>query len=359
MSESTQRAMTTTASNMLAFPEGEGDDLDQLARTLPTPEELALDQDEEARKSLYDDKSAYPRFLVPTLDQLAGPFAPGEVVVIGAREGQGKSVFCLNLFDDMVRQHVPALYIGTEQAPKILKQKHACFNLGENPRALFKPTLSEIASGSHAELVARVDEGLRWFLEPDVRRNAIYANTPHIDRATIAQWVGGGVRKYGVRVAIVDHVDHVNHGDGRNPVHELTQTVRLALKLATELDITVVLASQIKRSSDQVTRYTPPDASDLAGSSDKERTAALILGLWRPLRDDMSPEDVRKMIADARAGRGEEDKIYKPRAMGVKVLKDRLGDAPGKRVELQLVAGNRLAPDESSTHGIRTARSVL
>lgn len=349
--------------NMLAFPphagDEAGDDLDRLASELPTPEELALDQDEEARQSLYDDKSAYPRFLVPSLDELTGPFAPGEVVVIGAREGQGKSVFCLNLFDDMVRQQVPALYIGTEQAPKILKQKHACFCLGENPRALFKPTLAEIASGSHAELVARIDEGLRWFLEPAVRRTAIYANTPHIDRATISQWVGGGVRKYGIRVAIIDHVDHVNHGEGRNPVHELTQTIRLALKLAKELDITVVMASQLKRSNDQITRYSPPDASDLAGASEKERSASLILGLWRPLRDDMSIDDVRKMIAAAKSGRGEEDQIYKPRAMGVKILKDRLGDAPGKRVELQLIAGNRLAPDEASTHGIRTTRGLM
>jgi replicative DNA helicase len=348
-----------SAPNVLQFPQSsEDDELDRLADQLPTPEELAVEQDEQARESLYEDRAAYPRFLVPSLDELTGPFAPGEVVVVGAREGQGKSVFCLNMFDDLVRQDITTLLIGTEQAAKILKQKHVCLNLGLSARKLLKPTQSEMASGEYDHIQAAVDEGLKWFLEPEIRRTAIYANTPHIDRAVITKWVGGGFKKYGVRVAIIDHIDHVNHGSGVNPVHELTQTVRLALKLATDLNITIVLASQLKRAPDQLMRYQPPQATDLAGSSDKERSASLILGLWRPLRDDIPLKDAREMAAKAKAGNGQEETIYKPMTMGVKVLKDRLGDAPGKHIELHLGRGNKLEMDEASTHGIKTNRSV-
>lgn len=328
--------------------------LEHYAAQLPSADALAQDQDEQARALLYEDKSTYPRFLVPALDQLAGPLAPGEVWVVGAREGQGKSVFCLNLFDDLIRQDVTALYIGTEQSPHVLRVKHACLRLGENPRKVLKPTIAEQGASDYPALVQRVDDALRELLARDVRRTGIYAATPHIDRATMARWVGGGVRKYGVRVAIVDHVDHVNHGEGRNPVHELTQTIRLALRLATDLGVTVVLASQVKRAADQVGRHEPPAATDLAGTSDKERTAALILGLWRPLRDDLTPKEARALIEQAKGGRAEEASVYKPFAMGVKVLKDRLGDAPGRQTELRVGFGNRLEPAPDATHGVRT-----
>jgi hypothetical protein len=139
----------------------------------------------------------------------------------------------------------------------------------------------------------------------------------------------------------------------------MNKSLRLALRLANDLNITVVMASQLKRAPDQLMRYQPPQATDLAGSSDKERGASVVLGLWRPLRDDIPLKEAREMAAKAKAGSGQEETIYKPMTMGVKVLKDRLGDAPGRHIQLHVGRGNRLEMDQGATHGIRTHGGIL
>jgi hypothetical protein len=49
--------------------------------------------------SLLEDRSRYPRYPWRDLAGLAGPMCPGELILIAARTGGGKSLFLQNLFD--------------------------------------------------------------------------------------------------------------------------------------------------------------------------------------------------------------------------------------------------------------------
>jgi replicative DNA helicase len=52
----------------------------------------------------------------PLLDSVVEGLHPGRLYVLGARTGQGKSVFCLNLVKNLaIDQEIPVLYISTEQ----------------------------------------------------------------------------------------------------------------------------------------------------------------------------------------------------------------------------------------------------
>lgn len=323
--------------------------------TLPDSDSLAWVQHRLATKRLKEDKSHYPRFArLASVHDLTGSFAPGEIIFIAGGTGNGKSLLCQNLFDDLLHQEIPTLYIGTEQTVDVLKIKHACIRTGVSPRLMLKPEPGDIGTTGYEAARDAVHTELEWLNNSDVRELIFYANTPFVDRAELSRWITGGVKKYGLQCVIIDHIDQVSHGEGQNTVHELTATVQHLHTLAHENKIPIVAASQIKRTTDPIRRYSPPDESDLAGASGKERIMSVGLGLWRPLRADLSIEELREMKKKALTGSVGRDKIYQADTMGVRLLKDRLGTVPGKQCFLHVGKGGKLSDDPATTHGIRT-----
>jgi archaellum biogenesis ATPase FlaH len=326
------------------------------AAQLPDPDELAHTQFLRAQDKLNEDKSKYARFSrLESLHELTGSFAPGELIFIAGGTGNGKSLLCQNLFDDLTsEQKVPTLYIGTEQTVEVLKIKHACIRTGVSSRLILKPDQSDFGSLAYESARDLVEDELKLLDSPEMRELAYYANCEYVNRAELTRWISGGCTKYGLECVIVDHIDQVSHGDGFNSVHELTQTVQHLHNLARENEIPIVPASQIKRTMDPFKRYAPPDESDLAGASGKERIMAVGIGLWRPLRDDLPIKELRELLKKAKQGSTSLDRIYKENTMGARLLKDRLGSVPGKQTMLHVGKGGRLDDDPATTHGIKT-----
>ena len=323
---------------------------------LPDAEDLAEGQHEAALDRLHSDKSGYARFSrTPSVDGMTGSMAPEEIIMVGGDIGDGKSLVGQNTFDGAVdEQKIPSLYIGTEQSDYVLKLKHACIRCGVSPRLILKPTPEEMNSLAYEAALDAVEEQLEWLRSPELRELAFYANTPYVNRKELTKWITGGVKKYGIRFVVVDHIDQVNHGEGENTVHELTQTVQLLHDLAREHEMPILVLSQLKRRLDPIRKHSPPETSDFAGASGKERIAAIMLGIWRPLRTDLSLEELRDLKRNATQGSVGQDRIYEANTMGVRLLKDRLGTVPGRQVMLHVGKGGRLSDDPVLTHGIQT-----
>jgi hypothetical protein len=322
---------------------------------LPDADQLADDQHEAAVNRIHEDKSDYPRFHhLESVYALTGSFAPEEVIMAGAEVQNGKSLFFQNLFDDLTDHETPTLYIGTEQSDYVLKIKHACLRCGVSPKLILKPTPEEENSLYYEEALQLVQAQLEWLGRPEMRELAFYANTEYVNREILRKWITGGVKKYGIETVIVDHIDQVKHGDGQNSPHELAETVQLLLELARLHQMPVIVASQLKRRLDPIRKHSPPELDDFAGSSSKERVSSIMLGLWRPLRTDLSVEELRDLKKNAAQGSVGQDKIYQENTMGVRLLKDRLGSVPGKQVMLHVGKGGKLSDDSATTHGIRT-----
>jgi archaellum biogenesis ATPase FlaH len=334
-------------------------DVNHFEYELPDAETLAIVQNQGAMDLLHEDKSKYPGFTRLTgIHRLTGRFAPGEIIFIGAREGSGKSLLCQNLHDDLGEQEVPTLYIGTEQDVEVLKIKHACMRAGVKPRLMLKPDAVDISSIEYKRALDAVQEELQWLKSPPQSHLMLFANSEYVNQKELAGWINGGVKKYDIRCVIVDHIDQVSHGNGQNAVAELTGTVQLLHNLARRHAMPIVIASQLKRYVDPLKRFAPPEASDFAGTAGKERIASLMLGLWRPLRTDLPVKELRELMHNAKHGGTAEDRIYVPDTMGVRLLKDRLGTAPGQQTMLHVGRGGKLSDDDASTHGIRTSRGV-
>jgi hypothetical protein len=326
-----------------------------LAYDLPDAEAMALSQLHSGLHLLREDKSRYPRFTrLQGVHSMTGSLAPGEIWLVGARVGSGKSLFCQNLMDDLITQGIRTLYIGTEQDPHVLRVKQACIRAGVSPRRMLKPETWEMDTAVYADGLEEVAREMEWLASEAVSRQALFANTEYVNRAELNAWIRGGVRKYGLQSVIVDHIDQVYHGDGTNPVSEATATVQLLHDLAREFEIPIVIASQLKRQPDPLKRFAPPDEEDFAGTSGKERIASVMLGLWRPLRTDLDAKELRALLRSTKQGSSPENRVYQPDTMGVRLLKDRLGAAPGRQVMLYVGPGGRLDDDPALTHGIRT-----
>lgn len=328
----------------------------ELVKTvLPDRNALAEEQHLAALSRLTADKSYYPRFhTLESVHALTGSFAPEELIIVAGDTGNGKSLFCQNLFNDQIEHEVPTLYIGTEQSPDVLKIKHACIRCGVSPRLMLKPEERDLDSMAYEVALQQVQEELDWINSPPIRELAFYATTRYVNRAELKKWISGGVREYGIEFAIVDHVDQMDHGSGANAAQELTATIQLTHDQARDHQIPILLASMIKRRLDPLGKHAPPDVSDLAGSAGKERIMSLGLGVWRPLRTDMSLKELRELKKRTAMGSIGQDRIYQPDTMGVRVLKDRLGNCPGRQALLHVGKGGRLSDDPGATHGIRT-----
>lgn len=323
---------------------------------LPTSKELHDEQHEEAVGHLAVDKSDYPRFKrLHGIHSLAGAMAPEEVWIAGAQVAAGKSLLGQNLFDDLTDgQDIPTLYIGTEQSSYILKTKHACIRAGVSQKLIIKPEDFEIGTQDYELAMAKVQEQLDFLNSPRMRELAFYANARYVTREEVSRWIIGGVEQYGIRCVIVDHLDQIEHGKGFNTAAETTGTIQMLHDFARDFHMPIFCLSQLRRIGDALRTHAPPQLEDFANSAAKERIGSVLLGLWRPLRTDMPPKQLREMLSSARQGNRGEDKIYKPHTMGVRLLKDRLGTSPGKQVMLYVGRGGRLEDDEATTHGITT-----
>ena len=327
-----------------------------LADQLPDPDELSVTQHLDALDRLREDKREYARFTrLESVHEMVGPLAPEEVVIVAADTEDGKSLFCQNFFDDLTDvQKKTTLYIGTEQTPAVLKIKQACIRAGVRAKLILKPSDQELLTEEYRLGMQAVEAELEYINGPEMRGLAFYATTEYVNRAELNKWITGGVDRYGIETVIIDHIDQMRHGDGRSPIAELTATVQLIGHLAKRHHIPIIVASQISRSKDPIKRHSPPDKHDLAGAAGKEREMAIGFGLWRPLRTDLPPKELRQLKADAQQGNVAASKIYQPATMGVRLLKDRLGDVPGKQVMLHVGKGGKLSDDLASTHGIKT-----
>jgi replicative DNA helicase len=284
-------------------------------------EELGLQQYAGALDRLHLDTSQFPRFPWPDLARIAGPMCPEDLVMVMARTGGGKSLFLQNLFDAMVTSGRRGLYVGLEQSAEILRIKWACMRASVQPRLMLAATEEERAAAGWRDLRNRVADQLAWQRTQGVKEAAMFAAARTINAAGLRAWTQWAVDR-GADFLVLDHIDRVKHGDGRNPFQEMSDTMRLAKELAVEHQLVMLIASQVGRPQDANEAFIPPALHNARGGGTKEEESDTVLGIYRPLRPEVSESDMKRV----RQGFATMGTIVEPNQMGVRVLKHRLDD---------------------------------
>jgi replicative DNA helicase len=295
---------------------------EQAMAELPDAGELLRDQHVDAVYRLHQDARKFPTFPWAKLAEMSGPMCPEDVIMVLARTGGGKSLFLQNLFDSLISAGRCGLYVGLEQSPAILRTKWACLRAGVDPRLVLATRPEEHGTPRWHEAMASVQDELLWQRDSSVRESAMFASARMINAKGLQQWTDWAVAR-GAEFVILDHIDRIEHGEGKNPFHEMSLTMRLAKELAAEHQLVMLIASQVGRPGDALEAYMPPALHNARGGGTKEEESDTVLGVFRPLRAGTTEKDMKRV----RQGFTGPETIIEPGQMGVRLLKHRLDGA--------------------------------
>jgi len=205
---------------------------------------------------------------VPRLDRALVGLKGGRLIVLAARPSVGKSSFAEAVGLHVARCYGPALMLSQEMTGEEVSDR-ALSHLGRiNHESLQTGSLDQ---DEWHRLPDAVEEagGLPFWIDdqPALRLRDIKAKARQVK---------------GLRFLIVDYLQ-LSEGDGDNRTQQIGSLSRGLKQLAKELDIPVLVLSQLNRKVDERPGREPV-LSDLRDSGEIEQDADVVLFLW-PLRE--------------------------------------------------------------------------
>ena len=197
----------------------------------------------------------------------AGGIRPGELWVIGARPSMGKTALTLTMSRNIAAAH-GALFLSQEDSKDSVSQRFIA-SLGRVSLAHLRTgqlsddewtRVSEAVEALRVLSLAVDDQGSLTLL--DVRRKVQQTR-----------------RRMDLSVVVIDYLQLMT-GEGATRNNELGKISNGLKATAKELQVGIVLLSQLSREADK--RTGPPQMSDLRDSGDIEGAADFIGGLYRP-----------------------------------------------------------------------------
>jgi replicative DNA helicase len=214
------------------------------------------------------------------LDQRYGGFRPGELIIIGARAGTGKTTFSTNLAQRIAGNGAHALYITCEEDAEQIARKVGAVSV----QADFWATRDRsFLKGLEIPL---------WILDAP----------GGLEIEGMASMIAAAARDHGIKLVIVDTLSQVEargQGDRRQQLTYITANLK---RIARRFGIVMVVISQLNRESDKGDSR-PPRLSDLKDSGSIEQDSDMVILLHRA---EDSPNNTTMTVAKNRRGRGVE-----------------------------------------------------
>ena len=203
------------------------------------------------------------------LDNIIGGFRCGEVVVISADTGSGKTTFCTNLISNLAKKGSSVWVNSYEMDIRIVARKIFSVACNKNFR------LNEFTEQDESNFTF-------WSL-----RNKIYLNP--ISRGhsikELRNSVEMAVYAYGIKFVFIDHLDYIkSRGESKNVLENIDEAMREIHQIALEFGVCIILVVHPK----QVEAGRELTKNDLKGSSSIKQYADNIIILTRMENIDSS-----------------------------------------------------------------------
>lgn len=218
---------------------------------------------------------------LPDLDEAIGGLRDGELIVIGARPGQGKSLLSLCIADHVgTNLGLPVLFASLEMSEFELTQRRMA--------AAAKVPLTHIVRHQVTDAdCEKLDRAMPRLGETKL----IVDDTPQASlgyiRGRLRHLARTGRR---ARVLVIDYLGYVDMPSAESRQQAVAAAARGAKNIALEFRIPVVLLAQLNRDLEKRSDRRPGSA-DLRESGEIEQSANVIILLHRP--DAGDPESTR------------------------------------------------------------------
>ena len=206
------------------------------------------------------------------LDAMCGGFTDGELTIIGARPGQGKSALVVSLVRNLAKQGIGCGLFSLEMSKQELIQRLAsqesqvyAFRIKQGDlNVMDKSALSSAVAGMREWPIKIFDSGAL-----DIRKL----------RTRATMWK----RKFGIKVIFLDYLQLMESSNPKetNRVNVISEISRGLKILARELKMPVIALSQLSRRVDDRPDKMP-QLSDLRESGSIEQDADVVWMMMRP-----------------------------------------------------------------------------
>ena len=232
-------------------------------------------------------------------ERLDGGMRPGQLIIIGARPGMGKSAIADTIGIHVARHLELAVGKFSMEMQNHEGGQRALAAAGRIPlHALRRP---ERMSDEHWSNLTRGVESLRHIPFYSNEKGGLNINQVRSKARALR-------RKHGLRLLIVDYLQLMSGTDSRAPrTYQLEEASRGLKSLAKELQIPVLALAQVNRGVEKETSQMPR-LSDLKDCGSLEQDADVVIFIDRPIvtKPDLAEEwkyYAKALVAKQRGGR--------------------------------------------------------
>lgn len=303
---------------------------------IPTPLALAESQMQEAIEDLDRAAGNFPRLPWPSGSGIAGPLIPGHLWVIGARPGNGKTSYLLNVFDAMAEQGWPVLFITTEMRAAEMRRLWAGMQLGYPERDVLTNNWDALPDGA----AQKIRGHLEWQTYA-AASTGLFVDLPRLDADHVKRVLQEYALACGYRIVILDHIHRWQVREISQKTAEMTAVVQGLKGSAVKHGLTILLAAQLNRGQDRspMSEFLPAPLSALKQTAALEEECNVALMLHRQRRRDATVAMVKEVVNGQREVRD----LIEPGILCASVGKMRHNEASvGRMMRLKVQPSRRL-----------------
>lgn len=220
------------------------------------------------------------------LDEATTGFHPGDLIVVGARPGMGKTAFCLNIITHAaIEEKRPIAVFSLEMTKEQIVLRMLCSEAEVDSKAVRSGYHSKEdyrklvnAAGRLSEAPIYIDDTFNSVL--DIRAKARRLKAEH-----------------GLGLIVIDYLQLMS-GVGSNVAREqvISEISRSLKALAKDLSVPIIVISQLNRSCEMRGENKRPIIADLRESGAIEQDADIIMFLYRG--DYYKAKDAKEGVAE-------------------------------------------------------------
>ncbi|MHC4711822.1 MAG: replicative DNA helicase [Planctomycetota bacterium] len=205
------------------------------------------------------------------LDELTGGFQSAEMVIIAARPSMGKTTLALNIMKNVALEHaLPVAIFSMEMSEQTIAQNLLCIQAGVDAHKL----RSGFLSGKDWDAIGRA--------LGELSEAPVYIDdSPGLTILQLRAKARRLALRRGIKMMMVDYIQLMTSPGQESRQQEIADISRGLKALARELDIPVIVLSQLNRSPEAREGHRPR-LGDLRESGALEQDADVVLLIHRP-----------------------------------------------------------------------------
>lgn len=205
------------------------------------------------------------------LDKMTSGLQGGDLIIIAGRPSMGKTTLAENIASHCAFSGKSTLFFSLEMGSEQIIQRTFCSRKRVPLSVSRQANFSDLQWSLFTEFVGEVsDDDMRMFID----------DSPTMTIADIRSRSRKIHRQHGLSLIVIDYLQLINMTDGENQTLRVGNASRALKQLARELNVPVVVLSQLSRKVEERADKRPL-MSDLRESGAIEQDADLILFVYR------------------------------------------------------------------------------